>query len=263
MAAPAGPGRGMEMIGWQGRKLQVPSVLESSPASHVFDDAHWPPPRWPFSAADFARQDESKDKRFYAFPRIGHHIDDGAIGAIRGFYASHFALAEQGDYSVLDVCSSWVSHYPEDLRAKRVAIIGMNEEELAANKQATEHLVKDLNADPTLPYGNDEFDFVTNVVSVDYLTKPQEIFREMHRVLKPGGVAIMSFSNRCFPSKAIAMWLRSMNDGPGHCKIVGTYFHFNPEGGFSNISSADISPNPGRSDPMWVVTAVKAYESVS
>lgn len=38
-------------------------------------------------------------------------------------------------------------------------------------------------------------------MSVDYLTKPIEVFQEMHRCLKPGGVAIMSFSNRCFPTK--------------------------------------------------------------
>ncbi len=56
-------------------------------------------------------------------------------------------------------------------------------------------------ADATLPYEDNSFDVVTNAVSVDYLTRPLEVFREMHRVLKPGGQAIMSFSNRCFPTK--------------------------------------------------------------
>merc|ERR1719401_2576100 len=186
------------------------------------------------------------------------HIDDDAIGAIRDFYGLHFAQAPQGEYSVLDVCSSWVSHYPDGLRAKRVAITGMVERELVANKQATEYKTKNLNKDPKLPFGDNEFDFVTNVVSVDYLNRPREIFSEMHRVLKPGGVAIMSFSNRCFATKAIAMWVASMNDGPGHCQIVGNYFRFNPAGGWKDISSADISPKPDESDPMWVVTAVKA-----
>ncbi|CAK0869032.1 unnamed protein product [Prorocentrum cordatum] len=117
----------------------------------------------------------------------------------------------------------------------------MNEYELAANKQATEHVPRNLNIEPRLPYGDGEFDFVTNVVSVDYLTKPQEIFAEMHRVLKPGGVAIMSFSNRCFFTKAIKVWVADMNDGPGHCRIVGNYFHFNPLGGWRDISSVDIT----------------------
>jgi len=251
------PQRGMEMVGWQGKVLKVPMAIANSRVSQVFRTPQWPA-AWPYKAADFRRQDESDDGNFYSAPRLVTHIDDGAISAIRSFYDVQFAQAPQGEYSVLDICSSWISHYPDDMRAKRVAITGMNERELVANRQATEHVAKNLNIDPKLPFGNNEFDFVTNVVSVDYLSKPREIFNEMHRVLKPGGVAIMSFSNRCFANKAIAMWVANMNDGAGHCRIVGNYFHFNPEGGWRNISSADISPSPGRSDPMWVVTAVKA-----
>merc|ERR1712190_671376 len=116
----------------------------------------------------------------------------------------------------------------------------MVEQELAANQQATEYAVRDLNREPLLPYGNNEFDFVTNVVSVDYLTRPREIFSEMNRVLKPGGVAVMSFSNRCFPTKAINMWVKDMNDGPGHCKIVGNYFNFSPENGWGAITALDL-----------------------
>jgi SAM-dependent methyltransferase len=249
--------RGVKMVGWQGKDVQVPGGISNSRVSKVFQNPQWPA-AWPYKDSDFRRQDESDDSRFYDQPRFVTHIDDGAIGAIRDCYACHFAAAPQGEYSVLDICSSWISHYPQDLRAKRVAITGMVEKELAANKQATEYKTKNLNVDPTIPFGDNEFDFVTNVVSVDYLNTPRAIFNEMHRVLKPGGVAIMSFSNRCFGSKAIAMWVANMNDGPGHCQIVGNYFHFNPDRGWRDISSADISPNPGRGDPMWVVTAVKA-----
>eukprot|EP00930_Biecheleria_cincta_P044847 TRINITY_DN30899_c0_g1_i1.p1 TRINITY_DN30899_c0_g1~~TRINITY_DN30899_c0_g1_i1.p1 ORF type:complete len:479 (+),score=58.66 TRINITY_DN30899_c0_g1_i1:32-1468(+) len=257
MAFKEPPQRGLKMVGWQGKEVQVSGAISNSRVSQVFKNPQWPA-AWPYKDSDFRRQDESDDSRFYDEPRFVAHIDDGAIGAIREFYSCQFAQAPQGEYSVLDICSSWISHYPQDLRAKRVAITGMVEKELAANKQATEYKPKNLNIDPTIPFGDNEFDFVTNVVSVDYLNKPRAIFKEMHRVLKPGGVAIMSFSNRCFGSKAIAMWVANMNDGPGHCQIVGNYFHFNPDGGWRDISSADISPNPGRSDPMWVVTAVKA-----
>merc|ERR1712217_430720 len=242
------------MVGWGGKQVKVPMGIANSKVSQVFQSPTWPQ-SWPYKAADFKRQDESNDLNFYDSPRFVTHIDDGAIGAIREFYAVQFERAPQGEYSVLDICSSWVSHYPEGLKAKRVAVTGMNEQELAKNKQATEYVAKDLNVDPRLPYGDNEFDFVTNVVSVDYLSKPREIFQEVHRVMKPGGVAIMSFSNRCFPTKAIAMWVADMSDGPGHCQIIGNYFYFNPEGGWRDISSADISPDPGRSDPMWVVTA--------
>lgn len=77
----------------------------------------------------------------------------------------------------------------------------MNEEELKRNTALTDYTVRDLNQDPTLPYKDNSFDVITNAVSVDYLTKPIQVFKEMHRVLKPGGRAIMSFSNRCFPTK--------------------------------------------------------------
>eukprot|EP00746_Dinoflagellata_sp_MGD_P145428 gnl/MRDRNA2_/MRDRNA2_78037_c0_seq3.p1 gnl/MRDRNA2_/MRDRNA2_78037_c0~~gnl/MRDRNA2_/MRDRNA2_78037_c0_seq3.p1 ORF type:complete len:273 (+),score=45.99 gnl/MRDRNA2_/MRDRNA2_78037_c0_seq3:86-904(+) len=248
--------RGLDMVGWQGKQFHVPFGMSSGRVSEVLKSAKWPA-TWPYKLSDFKRQDERSDTRFYDQPRFVTHIDDGFIGAIKDFYALQFTQAPWGEFSVLDICSSWISHYPEKLGAKRVAITGMNEAELQANKQATEYVVKDLNVEPKFSYGDSEFDFVTNVVSVDYLTKPQEIFKEIHRVMKPGGVAIMSFSNRCFPTKAIAMWVKDMSDGPGHCQIVGNYFHFCPEDGWRDISAVDISPQPGRSDPVWVVTAVK------
>lgn len=248
---------GMEMIGWGGKPVQVPTAIATSEVSQIFETPDWPD-RWPYTESDFSRQDESSDSHFYNSARLVEHIDEAAIAAIRSFYAVHFAQAPQGEYSVLDICSSWISHYPQDLQATRVAITGMSDPELARNKQATEYVAKDLNADPKLPYGDNEFDFITNVVSVDYLGRPREVFQEMYRVMKPGGVAIMSFSNRCFPTKAIAMWVADMNDGPGHCQIVGNYFRFSPEGGWKNIAAVDISPKPGRSDPVWVVLAVKA-----
>jgi len=255
MATSAIP-RGLEMAGWGGSRINVPQAMADDPVSRVLTERSRPSV-WPYSASDFRRQDESKDTQFYDQPRFVNHIDDEAISAIRDFYGVQFGAAPQGEFSILDICSSWVSHYPENLKAKRVAITGMVEAELIANTVATERAVKDLNVEPKLPYGDCEFDFVTNVVSVDYLTQPQEVFQEMHRVLKPGGVAILSFSNRCFPHKAIAMWLQDMSDGPGHCEIVANYFHFSPQGGWRDICTADISPYPGRSDPVWVVTAVR------
>eukprot|EP00667_Euglena_gracilis_P007386 EG_transcript_7458 len=216
------------------------------------------PAEWPYIAEDFYRIDESDDGNFYDAPRFVTHIDDGAIAAIRTFYGAVFSQAPQGEYSVLDMCSSWISHYPKDLNAKRVAITGMNEAELRRSLQATDYSLRDLNKDPTLPYEDNTFDFVTNVVSIDYMKQPRKVVGEIHRVTKPGGLAIFSFSNRCFFTKAIAMWIRDMNDGPGHCRIVANYFRFSPVGGWKDISCVDISANPGRSDPMWVVTAVKA-----
>lgn len=66
------------------------------------------PPEWPFSPQDFERQDESNDAIFYDSPRLCYHIDDAAVGALTKYYEEHL---KEGD-DVLDVCSSWVSHYP-------------------------------------------------------------------------------------------------------------------------------------------------------
>merc|ERR1711871_1156689 len=117
---------------------------------------------------------------------------------------------------------------------------------MGRNERLTEYVVRDLNQDPTLPFEDESFDFVCNVVSVDYLNKPLEIFREMHRVLKPGGSAIMSFSNRCFPTKAVAIW--GQTDDAGHVWIVGSYFKFSKD--WADVKALDISAEPRMGDPM-------------
>lgn len=133
----------------------------------------------------------------------------------------------------------------------------MNEAELKANGQLTRYYVTDLNQNPSLSMlQENEFDTITNAVSVDYLNKPLKVFAEMYRVLKPGGTAIMSFSNRCFPTKVINIWLRT--DDTEHVQIVANYFHFS---GFSDIKAYDISPGRN-SDPMYVVLGKKPSSPV-
>lgn len=249
--------RGMVATCWHGKTISVPYAIANSRVSNVFQNPVWPA-AWPYSDADFRRENEHDDALFYKQALFAAHLDDEAIAAIRRFYALLFAETARHEYSVLDVCATWSSHYPSNLAAERVAITGMNEEELKANEQATEFVAKDLNKDPTLPFGSREFDFISICMGIEYLTRPSMVFREMHRVMKPGGVAIISFSNRCCPEKAISMWLQNMDDGPGHCQIIGNYFHFNPDGGWDDISALDLSPDPRTSDPMWVVIAVKA-----
>lgn len=216
----------------------------------VLKNPKWPE-KWPFSPQDFARQDESGDSAFYNQPRFVYHIDEGAVDALTKYYKSVFF--EGAD--VLDICSSWVSHYPTDIKLGRVAGTGMVKAELEKNTQLTEFSFKDLNVDPILPYDDNSFDFVTCVVSADYLIRPLEVFSEIGRVLKPGGMAIISQSNRCFPTKAINIWLNT-NDLE-HVFIIGSYFHYSKM--FEPPESKDISPKAlfGRTDPMFIIQARK------
>ena len=205
------------------------------------------PEEWPFTPDYLSRQDEESDAVFYDEPRFVTHIDDGAIGALRDYYAQE--ISPKSD--VLDICSSWISHLPDGLELGRVAGLGMNEAELERNERLTERVARDLNADPALPFDDASFDVVTNAVSVDYLTRPLEVFRECHRVLKPGGKALFSFSNRCFPTKAVSMWLKT--DDSGHIWIVGAYYKYSAAW---SVKAVDISPGGG-GDPMYVVQGEK------
>ena len=108
---------------------------------------------------------------------------------------------------MLDLMSSWVSHFRRPPR--RLVAVGMNGAELAANPHAADWIVSDLNDQPTLPFDDDSFDDAVCCVSVDYLIRPIEVFAEVGRVLRPGGRFVVTFSNRCFPTKAIRGWLMS------------------------------------------------------
>lgn len=136
--------------------------------------------------------DESDDDVFYEQPRLVYHIDDAAVSALTDYYSRNLKDGED----VLDICSSWISHYPDNWKGRDVVGLGMNKYELSQNKQLTSYVVKNLNKDPVLPFENSSFDKVTCVVSVDYLNKPLEVFKEIGRVLRPGGECILSISNR-------------------------------------------------------------------
>jgi SAM-dependent methyltransferase len=230
-----------------GRALGFRSPLASSMSSvadKVLENPKWPE-SWPYSQEDFKRQDESDDGIFYESPRLCYHIDDSAVGALTDYYAGTIQEGED----VLDICSSWVSHYPKDWKGGNVVGLGMNDYELSQNEKLSSYVVKDLNQDPTLPFEDASFDKVTIVVSIDYLNQPLQVCQEIGRVLRPGGECIVSMSNRCFPTKAFQIWMQ-MNDLE-HIFIVGSFFHYT--GLFEPPSSEDISPNPGRSDPLYIV----------
>jgi SAM-dependent methyltransferase len=196
-------------------------------------------------AEAFRRYDEMLDEQFYETPRLVTHIDDRAIAAVTQLYREF--LPPGGE--ILDLMSSWVSHLPEEARYERVVGLGMNEEELRRNPRLDEYVVQNLNSEPALPFGDAEFDGVGICVSIDYLTSPIEVLREVGRVLKAGSPLIVTFSNRCFPEKAVAIWHQL--DDQGHVRLVEEYLR--EAGNFENVRGLDRSPRRMFSDPLYAV----------
>ncbi|KAK8066707.1 hypothetical protein PG997_013454 [Apiospora hydei] len=245
-----------------------------------------------------ARQDPSPDTSFYDTPRFVTHIDDEAIASLRDYYDA--VLPRQG--RILDLCSSWVSHYPPDIEKAaageggiQITGMGMNQEELAANRVLNcGKIVVDLNEKPdvarALRESNDpmqntssaggtatqedkKFDASTLVVSIDYLIHPVEVLRSLRDVTKDGGAVHLTISNRCFPTKAIARWLKISEEE--RLQMVGDYLHF---AGWKKIEIVELSDGQpqksgpqqqggllnglfgvigmGHSDQLWVVRGV-------
>ena len=153
----------------------------------------------------FRRTDESDDGAFYDFPRLTVHIDDSAIAAVSEIYASRLPPSA----AILDFMSSWRSHLPESLHPARVTGLGLSRPEMEANPALTEVVVHDVNREPRLPFDDRVFDGAVMTVSVQYLIHPIETFAEVGRVLKPAAPFIVTFSNRMFPTKAVAIWVNS------------------------------------------------------
>jgi SAM-dependent methyltransferase len=196
-----------------------------------------------FPPGFFHREDDSADASFYAPPRMVAHIDSRAISAVGALYTE---LGLDGE--VLDLMSSWISHFERPPR--RLVGLGMNAAELGANPMLAGHVVHDLNADPVLPFPEACFDAATCCVSVDYLADPIPVFREVARVLRPGGPFVVTFSNRCFPTKAIRGWLRT--DDEQHLQVVNAYFALS--GGFGQVRGQLRTPR-GPGDPLYAVWA--------
>ena len=205
----------------------------------------------------FARLDSAPDSEFYADPRFVEHVDENAVKSMTA-YIDHFL--EPGD-AVLDLCSSWTSHITPETKEKlnvKVSGLGLNKKELEANKVLADWTVMDLNKDsPKLPYNNASFDKVVCQLSIDYLTRPLDVMKEVSRVLKPNGKVAILFSNRLFIQKAVGLWTGA--DDIDHAYTVGAYLHYSG-GRFADIKAKDLSQRKGKlivGDPLYVVTAVK------
>ena len=236
--------------------LEVPNA-RVSPASRALDGYEWPA-AFPYSEADLKPDWAGSDGAFYFLPKLGHHAGDECRASLTEFYGAVLPPSgADGGASVLDLCSSFTSHYPSGWKGARCVALGLNWVELFLNPSKSEFVVQDLNADAKLPFADDSFDVITNSLSVDYMTKPIELFAEIHRVLKPGGYACMAFTNRCFPTKIVPVWKRPFTE-VGHAQVVGSYYKYSAEWA-GGVGVVDVSPDGwvGQRDPMIVVIGRK------
>ena len=182
----------------------------------VFVPSFWTH-RYPGDA--FSRLDEADDADFYATSRSGDHLDRLARSTLQRIVNT---LVIEEHPAILDLMAGSDCHFPESLRPRRVAGVGLDEQELAANPALTDRIVRDLNRQPGLPFEDACFDVVHSALGVAYLTRPFEVFAEAARVLKPGGLLLVTFSDRTFKSKAIKLWLEAT--GPERKMLVEEYF---------------------------------------
>jgi hypothetical protein len=191
----------------------------------------------------FTKQDEGDDLAFYAPPRLVAHIDDSAIAALTGFYRHRLPTGAR----LLDLMSSWVSHLPDDRSYANVVGHGMNAEELLANPRLDQWFVQDLNVRPTMALADQAFNAVLCYVGVQYLQRPFEVFAEVRRTLVPDGPFIVSYSNRCFPTKAVAIWRTlSMKD---QASLISNYMN---RSGFHDVE-AHVLADGSSGDPLVMV----------
>ena len=200
--------------------------------------------------------DNTDDTQFYSMPRFVTHVDEGFIDQLTQLYRDRL----KPNTRILDMMSSWVSHLPEEIEFAHVEGHGLNQEELARNRRLNHYFVQNLNENPQLPLKEEDFDAVLICVSVQYLQYPDAVFTEIHRILKPGGIAIISFSNRMFFQKAIAAWREGTE--ASRVELVKSYFQsvpgFHPPEVIANQSAAPSFLQMfgvGGGDPFYAVIA--------
>ena len=201
----------------------------------------------------FDKRDPGPDAAFYAEPRFVAHIDERAISVVTELYRRTFRAGD----TLLDLMSSWISHLPQDVDYSAVLGIGMNDAELAANPRLTWRAVQDLNADPHLPIASASVDGAAICVSIQYLQHPVAVLRDVLRALNPGAPLVITFSDRCFPTKAVAIWTALGN--ADHSRLAAFYLE---RAGFVRVEARELLRREERGDPLWAVVGRKTGSAV-
>ncbi len=191
------------------------------------------------------------DTKYYRTPCMAPFMDKRARGALTTFLSGE--LPRGGD--MLDLMSGRYSHYPRNLAPQSVTGLNMNLVELEANPWLTARIVHDLYREPRLPFADASFDGCSVNLAVEYLTQPVAVLAEVARVLKSGAPFIISYSNRYFMAKAIALW--RLLDDLGRGELVRHFLNMNGGFEFEGAQVVDLSPAAGLAQPLFAVTARK------
>jgi SAM-dependent methyltransferase len=213
-----------------------------------------------YAEQPFARLDDRNDALFYRQPRLVQHLDSRARERVTGIYARFLRSGMQ----VLDLMGSWASHLP-DVADLYVTGLGLNREELDKNPRLAERAIHDLNAEPRLPFKDKQFDAVICTASVEYLVRPIEVFRDVARVLRPGGPFVLTFSDRWFPPKVVQVW----TELHPFERLALVLDYFRQGGGFRDLQTESVRglPRPeddpyantlALSDPVYAAWGIRA-----
>ena len=198
---------------------------------------------------NFHRVDEARDTLFYKVPRLVIHVDQNVSNALTDYFKNNLPQNSK----ILDLMSSFSSHLPSYLDYSLVCGLGLNEVEMKKNPRLTTCLIHDINTSPTLPFAENVFDNCLVSFSIQYSIKPISLIADIGRILKPGGSCHIAFSNRMFPSKAVAIW-RVASDQE-RLELISHYFE---QSDVFNTPRTEQLVKQGKGyDPLYVVKAVR------
>ncbi|WP_019091341.1 class I SAM-dependent methyltransferase [Komagataeibacter europaeus] len=193
-----------------------------------------------FHPHSFTVASTESDTAFHSRRPAGPMLDQGALTAITTLYRT--LLPEDGN--ILDIMAGPDSHLPPDMEFDSVIGIGVNTQALDSNPRLTDRVVEDINETPDLPLADESMDAALLCDVVPYLRQPTQVFRDIARVLQPGGLIIITFGDRFIPQKATALW-QALDEGDRR-RMLSILLQ---RAGFGPVDNGNVTPAP--EDLFW------------
>jgi len=90
--------------------------------------------------------------------------------------------------------------------------------------------------------------------AIEYVTRPDDLLGEVHRVLQPGGQLIITFSNHWVEEKVVRLWA-GLQNFERHGLLLSW---LRRQGGFTDFRGCSIRDLPDGAEPVHAVRARKA-----